>query len=141
MMVVSSSRSNEAKALGVKMGVPLFQIQALVEHHAIAVLSSNYSLYGDMSQRVMTTLAQFSPEQEVYSIDECFLGIDQASPTALVEYGTVIRQTVKRHIGIPVSLGFAATKTLAKLANRQAKQREAGVCYLAAEQVDRVLSS
>jgi len=135
------SRSNEAKALGIKMGVPLFQIQALVEHHAIAVLSSNYSLYGDMSQRVMTTLAQFSPDQEVYSIDECFLSIDQASPTALLEYGTVIRQTVKRCTGIPVSLGFAATKTLAKLANRQAKQGDSGVYYLSAEQVDSVLAA
>jgi len=135
------SRSNEAKALGVKMGVPLFQIQDLVERHAIAVLSSNYSLYGDMSQRVMQTLAQFSPDQEVYSIDECFLRVDQSSPTALLEYGTLIRQTVKRCTGIPVSLGFAATKTLAKLANRQAKQRGTGVCYLAPGDVDPVLAT
>ena len=133
------SRSNEAKALGVKMGVPLFQIQSLVEQHSIAVLSSNYSLYGDMSQRLMTTLAHFSPEQEVYSIDECFLRIDQDSPATFLEYGQAIRQAVKQHTGIPVSIGFAATKTLAKLANHQAKREGTGVCYLAPATVDRVL--
>jgi DNA polymerase V len=115
------ARSNEAKALGIKMGTPVFQIQTLIEQHQIQVFSSNYALYGDLSNRVMQTLHNFTPEVEVYSIDEAFLGFSGAvSETALA----TIRATVKCWTGIPVSLGLATTKTLAKIANRLAKQRD-----------------
>jgi DNA polymerase V len=115
------ARSNEAKALGIKMGTPVFQIQTLIEQHQIQVFSSNYALYGDLSNRVMQTLRNFTPEVEVYSIDEAFLGFSGAvSETALA----TIRATVKCWTGIPVSLGLATTKTLAKIANRLAKQRD-----------------
>jgi DNA polymerase V len=115
------ARSNEAKALGIKMGTPVFQIQTLIDQHQIQVFSSNYALYGDLSNRVMQTLHNFTPEVEVYSIDEAFLGFSGAvSETAL----STIRATVKRWTGIPVSIGLATTKTLAKIANRLAKQRD-----------------
>lgn len=120
------ARSNEAKALGIKMGAPVFQIQDLIHQHQVQVLSSNYALYGDLSNRVMQTLHNFTPDVEVYSIDEAFLGWSgELSESAL----TTLRATVKRWTGIPVSIGLATTKTLAKIANRQAKQ-QAGVFIL-----------
>jgi len=116
------ARSNEAKALGVPMGVPAFKFQPLIRKHDVQAFSSNYALYGDMSQRVMETLQQFSPEVEVYSIDEAFLGLTGFTHTNLTDYGCTIRATVKRWTGIPVSVGIAETKTLAKIANHHAKQ-------------------
>ncbi|MCK4766345.1 MAG: Y-family DNA polymerase [Candidatus Aminicenantes bacterium] len=115
------SLSKEAKALGIKVGTPLFQVADLVKKHNIQVFSSNYALYGDMSRRVMETLAWFSPEIEVYSIDESFLLFDGLD-VDLEKYGKVIKNMVQQHTGIPVSVGIAATKTLAKLANRLAKK-------------------
>ncbi|MDI3467613.1 MAG: Error-prone, lesion bypass DNA polymerase V (UmuC) [Nitrospira sp.] len=116
------ARSNEAKALGIGMGVPEFQIRPLLKTHNVQVLSSNYALYGDMSQRVMETLEQFCPNLELYSIDEAFLSLCGFTSRNLTEYGHTIRATVKRWTGIPVSVGIAETKALAKIANRVAKR-------------------
>jgi len=128
------ARSNEAKALGIGMGVPEFQIRPLLRAQHVQVFSSNYTLYGDMSQRVMETLEQFCPDLEVYSIDEAFLGFVGFERRNLTDYGRLIRQTVKQWTGIPVSVGIAETKTLAKLANRVAKRTPdtGGVCDLLA---------
>jgi DNA polymerase V len=116
------ARSNEAKALGIGMGVPEFQIRPLLRAHCVHVFSSNYTLYGDMSQRVMETLEQFCPDLEIYSIDEAFLSLSGFPSRNLTEYGHTIRSTVKRWTGLPVSVGIAETKTLAKIANRIAKR-------------------
>ena len=116
------ARSNEAKALGIGMGVPEFQIRPLLRAHHVQVFSSNYRLYGDMSQRVMETLDPFSPDLEIYSIDEAFLNLSGFTARNLTEYGHLIRTTVKRWTGLPVSVGIAETKTLAKIANRIAKR-------------------
>jgi DNA polymerase V len=126
------ARSNEVKALGVKMGTPWFQMRDLAKAHGIVALSSNYTLYADMSQRMMAVMAQFSPEQEVYSIDESFLGLD-GFRCDLVDYGIQIRKRVRQWVGIPVCVGIGSTKTLAKLANHCAKKGLAGrdgVCDL-----------
>lgn len=120
------ARSEEVKALGVKMGTPWFQLRDLARTHGIVALSSNYALYADMSDRMMAVLGQFSPDQEVYSIDECFLGMDGFDRCDLVAYGKRIRRRVGQWVGIPVCVGIAATKTLAKLANHCAKKGLAG---------------
>lgn len=120
------ARSSEVKALGVKMGTPWFRMRDLAREHGIVALSSNYALYADMSNRVMAILGQYSPDQEIYSIDECFLGLDGFGHLDLVEYGRRIRRQVKQWVGIPVCVGIAETKTLAKLANHCAKKGLAG---------------
>lgn len=114
------ARSNEAKALGIKMGVPAYQIKNLVSSHEVAVFSSNYTLYGDMSGRVMSILAGLAPEIEVYSIDEAFLNLDGIQN--IQSLGIDIVNKISRSTGIPVSLGIAPTKTLAKVANKFAKK-------------------
>lgn len=114
------ARSNEAKALGIKMGVPAYQIKDLVKKHDVAVFSSNYVLYGDMSGRVMSMLAELAPEIEVYSIDEAFLNLEGIQD--LQTLGSKIVRQVTRGTGIPVSTGIAPTKTLAKVANKFAKK-------------------
>lgn len=114
------SRSNEAKALGVKMGQPWFECQALAEQHGIVAMSSNYALYADLSNRVMAIVADFSPRHEVYSIDECFA--DLTGIPRVREVGYAIRERVGRWTGIPVCVGIGPTKTLAKLANHVAKK-------------------
>jgi len=116
------ARSQEAKALGIPMGVPFFQYQKFIQNHNVKVYSSNYALYGDMSKRVMETLKCFSPHVEVYSIDEAFLDLTGFSNQSLTEYGNLIRETIKKHIGIPVTIGIAPTKVLAKIATRIAKK-------------------
>jgi len=118
------ARSNEAKALGIPMGAPAFKYRDLIRQHDIQVFSSNYALYGDMSQRVMETLQQFSPELEVYSIDEAFLNLSGFTHTNLTDYGRTIRSTVRQWTGLPVSVGIAETKTLAKIANHVAKKAD-----------------
>jgi DNA polymerase V len=115
------SRSNEAKKLGIGMGVAFFKVKDLAEKHGVVALSSNYTLYADMSRRVMETLCNFTPEIEVYSIDEAFLNLSGFGDD-LTDYGRTIRQTVKQWTGMPVSIGIAETKTLAKIANRFAKR-------------------
>jgi DNA polymerase V len=125
------ARSAEVKALGVKMGTPWFQMKDLAKEHGIIALSSNYALYADMSNRMMAVLAQYSPDQEIYSIDECFLGLDGFTNLDLVQYGKSMREKVRQWVGIPVCVGIAETKTLAKLANHCAKKGfagEEGVC-------------
>lgn len=114
------SRSNEAKALGIEMGAPEFQIRDLLKKHRVRVLSSNYTLYGDMSHRVMTTLRELSPAVEVYSIDESF--IDLTGVKGREEFASNLRSTIGHRTGIPVAIGIAPTKTLAKLANRRGKK-------------------
>ena len=116
------ARSNEAKALQIGMGVPFFQIKGLIQQHQVAYFSSNYELYGDMSLRVVDTLRTFSPNLEVYSVDESFLDLGDFKFLDLEAYARNIRDTVKQNTGIPVSVGVAPTKTLAKLANRLAKK-------------------
>ncbi|SDH76396.1 Y-family DNA polymerase [Propionivibrio dicarboxylicus] len=116
------ARSAEVKALGVKMGMPWFKMQDLARRHGIVALSSNYELYADLSSRMMSILGRYAPEQEIYSIDECFLGFDGFQRYDLMTYGHDMRQTVRQWVGIPVCVGFATTKTLAKLANHCAKK-------------------
>ena len=116
------SRSNEAKALGIKMGQPLYQIQEYIDRYNVAVRSSNYQLYGDMSQRVMTTLKQHVPEIEIYSIDEAFLLLDGFPSERLKEFGERLARRVRRNTGIPVSIGISSTKTLAKIASKLCKK-------------------
>ncbi len=116
------ARSNEAKALGIPMGAPYFKNKSLIEKNRVKVFSSNYALYGDLSQRVMSVLQQMEPEVEIYSIDEAFVQLPRNTATALTEYALDLRKTIKMHVGIPVSIGIAPTKTLAKLANRIAKK-------------------
>jgi DNA polymerase V len=133
------ARSNEAKALGVAMGEPAYKREDFYAQSGVRVFSSNYALYGDMSARVMRTLGQFCAEAEIYSIDECFLmlrGLDSAS---LLDTAREIRRTVRKWTGIPVGVGIARTKTLAKVANRLAKKGD-GVRLLENEDdIDRVL--
>ena len=124
------SRSNEAKALGIKMGVPLFKIKDIVEKNNIHVFSSNFSLYGDMSSRVMRVLKTVAPSLEIYSIDEAFLDFSFLPHHELLMHGCHIKELVKQWTGIPVSVGIAPTKTLAKIANYIAKQNDPGCCVL-----------
>ena len=130
------ARSNEAKALGIAMGEPAFQKEEVYAKHNVAVFSSNFALYGDMSQRVMRTLAQHSAAMEIYSIDEAFLDCSGLTADGLDRFGSQLRKTVKQWTGIPVSIGVAPTKTLAKVANHIAKRLpdNSGVCVLEKEE-------
>ena len=120
------ARSNEAKALGIAMGEPWFKMEKIARQHGIIALSSNYALYAEMSARVMAMLSDFSPRQEIYSIDECFLDLAGFAPQSLPDYGQKMRNTIKKNTGIPVCVGIAKSKTLAKLANHCAKKKLAG---------------
>ena len=115
------ARSQEAKALGIKMGVPLFKIRDIVNRHEVVVRSSNYALYGDLSERVMSILAAAAPQQEIYSIDECFLDLERLPVKDLTAWCRDLRGRAKRWTGIPVSVGIGTTKTLSKIANKLAK--------------------
>jgi DNA polymerase V len=121
------ARSNEAKDIGIPMGAPAFKFDKLFKEHQVQVFSSNFALYGDMSHRVMTILGEYSPDIEIYSIDEAFLKLDgftanYGEPFDFLSYGMTIRNKVKKWTGIPISVGFAPTKALAKVANRIAKK-------------------
>lgn len=124
------ARSNEVKALGIKMGEPFFKCKALVKKHNINVFSTNFPLYGDISQRVMQTIKNFCPKVEIYSIDEAFVYIQELpqlksqSFQNLQEYGYFLRKTILKRCGIPVSIGLAPTKTLSKVANELAKKHK-----------------
>jgi DNA polymerase V len=130
------ARSNELKALGIEMGTAKHLLPPFIRRQAV-LLSSNYALYGDMSRRVTEVLTEFSPDVEVYSIDESFVGFHGFDPATLEARGQRLRQTVRQWTGIPVSVGFAPTRVLAKLANHAAKKhpgyREQGVCLLKAD--------
>ncbi len=116
------ARSSEAKEIGIPFGAPCFSVTGLVKKHNIGVFSSNYTLYGDMSSRVMDTLAAYSPDMEIYSIDEAFMRIDNVCSNSEL-YGKRMKQEVYCNTGIPVSVGIGPTKTLAKLANHIAKKK------------------
>lgn len=138
------ARSNEAKAAGVAMGEPYHHIKDKIAQHGIVVFSSNYTLYGNMSRRVMETLAGFTPELEIYSIDEAFLNLAGFEHHGLDPYARQVRATVLQWTGIPVSIGIGTTKTLAKIANRLAKKTPStgGVLDLSSpDQVDAALAS
>lgn len=142
------ARSNEVKALGVKMGTPWFQLKELAEKHNIIALSSNYTLYGDMSNRVMAILRDYSPNVETYSIDESFLSLNGLSNLwpAAVDMGQSIRNRVRKWTGLPVCVGIGSSKTLAKLANHIAKKQPDfnGVCDLTSmpqAQIDALLAA
>lgn len=124
------ARSAEVKALGVAMGTPWFQLKKLAQKEGIIALSSNYTLYADMSHRMMTILSDFSPIQEVYSIDECFLDLRGVTPEQCLKIGKSARHRIRQWLGLPVGVGIAPTKTLAKLVNHLAKKlpEYAGVC-------------
>ncbi|WP_042369636.1 Y-family DNA polymerase [Bacteroides neonati] len=126
------SRSEEAKRLGIPMGQPAFKIKPLLSSNKLVAFSSNYSLYGDMSHRVMSTLSTFVEDMEVYSIDEAFLNLNGFEKYDLHEYGQMIVRTTTKSTGIPVSMGIAPTKTLAKVASKFAKKypRYKGACII-----------
>ena len=135
------SRSTEAKALGIKMGEPYFKVERIVKKNNVKTFSSNYSLYGDISRRVMKTLKQFSPQIEIYSIDEAFLNLSSIKDENLLEYGNKIRSTILKWTGIPTSIGIATTKTLSKVANHLAKKEQSGVINLInSKQTDKLLT-
>ena len=137
------ARSNEAKALGIAMGAPYFQNRAFIERQGVEVFSSNYALYGDMSQRVMSLLQQLEPEVEIYSIDEAFIRLPASTAEGLVNRALRLRLRIKQDVGMPVSIGLGPTRTLAKIANRIAKKNPAlqGVFDLTAcADLDRLLA-
>ncbi len=115
------ARSNEAKALGIPMGAPYFKNRSLIEKNRVEVFSSNYALYGDLSQRVMSILQQEEPEVEIYSIDEAFIRLPKHAGD-YTEHALGLKQKIRQQVGIPVSIGIAPTKTLAKVANRIVKK-------------------
>ncbi len=118
------ARTDEVKALGIDMGLPFFQMKPLLEKHNIKVFSSNYTLYGDLSNRVMQTLTEFTPDLEIYSIDEAFLSLNGFPLNSLTDYGLKIRQSVLQNTGIPTCVGIGPTKVLAKVANKLAKKNK-----------------
>jgi DNA polymerase V len=136
------ARSKEAKKLGIKMGLPVYQVRHLLQKHKVVVFSSNYALYADMSQRVMSTLESLAPRVEVYSIDEAFLDLSGvAYSQCLTGFGLTVRQLIQKCIGITVCVGIAPSKTLAKLANHAAKtwHKTGGVVDLTNKQRQRKL--
>jgi DNA polymerase V len=118
------SRSQEAKDLGIPMGAPYFKYKDVIENNNGVIFSANFSLYGDMSNRVMNTVAKFTPDIEIYSIDEAFLSFDHISKKDYSEYARDIRKTVLQNTGIPISIGIGQTKTLSKVANKIAKKHK-----------------
>ncbi|MFM7675768.1 MAG: Y-family DNA polymerase, partial [Synechococcus sp.] len=116
------ARSAEARALGIAMGTPYFQVRSRLERLGVVVRSSNYALYADMSQRLMATLEPWLEELEVYSIDEAFGRLNRPRGGCLRGWGTRLRQEVRRQLGLPVAVGIAPSKVLAKIANRIAKR-------------------
>ena len=124
------SRSSEAKALGIKMGEPYFKAKKIITKSNVHVFSSNYSLYGDISRRVMKTLKHFAPEMEIYSIDEAFLNLTIIPDEEILQFGKKIRDTILQWVAIPTSIGIATTKTLSKIANHIAKKEKSGIVNL-----------
>ena len=134
------ARSNEAKALGIKMGEPAFKIKKLITRNKVNVFSTNFALYGDLSHRVMETLKTEFNRFEIYSIDEAFIDLTHVKNELAEEYGKKIRERVLKWTGIPTSVGISNTKTLSKVANHVAKKNKAGVVYLK-DNIDEVLKN
>jgi len=135
------SRSTEAKILGIKMGIPYFKVKQIVEKNDVKIFSTNFALYGDISRRVMKTLRQFSPQMEIYSIDEAFLDLSSIKSENILEHAYKIRKTVLKWTGIPTSIGIATTKTLSKAANYIAKKERSGIVNLVnSKKIDNLLS-
>jgi len=124
------SRSNEAKALGIRMGEPYFKVKELIKRNNVHIFSSNYALYGDLSRRVMKVLKTFSTNVEIYSIDEAFIDLSFLKEEGVENYGKEIRKKVLKWTGIPTSVGISTTKTLSKVANHIAKKEKTGVMFL-----------
>ena len=116
------SRSDEAKQLGIPMGAPIFKYRSIINQHNVIVLSSNYPLYADMSNRIMTTISKFIPDVEIYSIDEAFLKFEGYENYDLLSYASKMRNTILKWTGIPTSVGIAPTKSLAKISNKIARK-------------------
>ena len=134
------SRSDEAKALGIKMGEPYFKAKDIIVKNNVQVFSSNYSLYGDLSRRVMRTLKRFNSDIEVYSIDEAFIDLSNFPDNEVENVAQEIRATVLQWTGIPTSVGIAKTKTLSKVANHIAKKKQSGVTnFIGVENIDPLL--
>jgi len=134
------SRSNEAKVLGIKMGEPYFKEKDIIVKNNVQVFSSNYSLYGDISRRVMRTLKRFNSDIEIYSIDEAFLDLSNFPDNEVENIGHEIRNIVLKWTGIPTSIGIAKTKTLSKVANHIAKKKQSGVTsFIGIENIDSIL--
>ena len=121
------SRSNEFKALAIPMGTPYFQLRSRAASGELVLKSSNYELYGDISRRIIATLGEFAPEVEQYSIDEAFIHLDLPAGSDYLEYGRKLRRTLLSWIGIPCGVGFAPSRTLAKIANHLGKKQSSGV--------------
>ncbi|MEN8265298.1 MAG: Y-family DNA polymerase, partial [Nitrospirota bacterium] len=137
------ARSNESKALGIRMAEPYFRVKPFLKKKGVEVFSSNYTLYGDMSHRVMSVLRYLEFDVEVYSIDEAFISLPASSEFNFTDHGRHIKAIVRKWTGMPVSIGFAHTKTLAKIANRIAKKnsQHKGVFDLTAyDNIDAILS-
>jgi len=132
------ARSDEAKQLGIEMGTPSFMIKELIQKQSVQVYSSNYTLYGDMSARVMQVIKEFVPRAEIYSIDEIFADVSSLTHLDLTDLAKQIRESVIRCTGIPVSIGIAPTKTLAKLSNRYAKKTRPDEAVFCADEEWRV---
>jgi DNA polymerase V len=138
-MVVAKNK--QAKALGLDLGAPYFQIKDILKKHNVYAFSSNYTLYGDMSHRVMCTLRELTSDVEVYSIDEAFLDLSGFMHRDLLAYGHEMRDTVKRWTGIPVSIGIAPTKTLTKVANKIGKKADGVVVLDTPKKIDEALDT
>ena len=134
------SRSTEAKKIGIKMGEPYFKVKELVKKNNVQIFSSNYSLYGDLSRRVMKVLKGFSDKIEIYSIDEAFIDLSHIKDENIEDYGKKIRERVLKWTGIPTSVGISCTKTLSKVANHVAKKNKTGVIFLK-DNIDDVLKN
>ena len=134
------SRSTEAKKIGIKLGEPYFKVKELVKKNNVQIFSSNYSLYGDLSRRVMKVLKGFSDKIEIYSIDEAFIDLSHIKDENIEDYGKKIRERVLKWTGIPTSVGISCTKTLSKVANHVAKKNKTGVIFLK-DNIDDVLKN
>lgn len=132
------ARSNEAKALGIPMGAPYFKYKDVIKRNNVEVFSSNYTFYGDMSARVMTSLRSIAGEIEIYSIDEAFLDVSEFYYCNLEDTAKEIKKLVQQWTGIPISIGIGTTKTLAKVANRQAKKYESSDVFDIREEARRI---
>lgn len=128
------ARTNEVKALGIPMGVPIFKVRGIINDHRVTLFSANFELYGDISQRIVSILREVTPLIEVYSIDECFMDLSELLIDDVERWGMELQQRMWQEVGVPVSIGIAPTKTLAKVASTYAKTHKAGVEVIDSDQ-------